>query len=75
MKRKPFKFPPRRFYEMRSTLGLTQAEAAEKIGVSGPIIISKWENGHQIIPRYAVIILDLLSRLKDPKGYRAPSGK
>ena len=75
MRRNKFKFPPRKFYEMRARLGLTQAEAAEKIGVSGPIIISKWENAVYTIPRYAVIILDLLGRLKDPKSYKPPSGK
>ena len=75
MKRKRWKFPPSKFYEMRQSLGLTQAEAAEKIGLSGPIIISKWENGHHPIPRYAATILDLLGRLKDPKSYRPPTGK
>ena len=75
MPRQKFKFPPRKFFEMRTNLGLTQAEAAEKIGVSGPIIISKWENGWQPLPRYAVIILDLLTRIKDSKDYRPPSGK
>ena len=75
MPRKKFKFHPRKFFEMRTRLGLTQAEAAEKIGVSGPIIISKWENAVYTIPRYAVTILDLLSRIKNPKDYRPPSGK
>ena len=75
MARNKFRFPPRKFYEMRARLDLTQAEAALVIGVSGPIIISKWENGHDSIPRYAVTILDLLSRIKNPKDYRPPSGK
>ena len=75
MARNKFRFPPRKFYEMRARLDLTQTEAALVIGVSGPIIISKWENGHDPIPRYAVTILDLLSRIKNPKDYRPPSGK
>ena len=75
MRRKKFQFHPRKFYEMRTALGLTQTEAAEKIGVSGPIIISRWENGHDPIPRYAVTILDLLGRIKNSKDYRPPSGK
>ena len=75
MRRKKFQFHPRKFYELRALLDLTQTEAAEKIGVSGPIIISKWENGHDPIPRYAVIILDLLAKIKNPKDYRPPSGK
>ena len=75
MRRNKFQFHPRKFYEMRARLDLTQTEAALVIGVSGPIIISKWENGHDPIPRYAVTILDLLSRIKNPKDYRPPSGK
>ena len=75
MPRKKFKFLPRKFFEMRTQLGLSQSEAAIMIGVSGNHTISRWENGHMPIPRYAATILDLLGKIKNPKDYRPPTGK
>lgn len=73
-KKKKFYCHPRRAYEKRISLGFTQAQIAEIIGTSN-IRISKWENGASPVPQYLIVIYDLLSRLRNPKDYRAPSGK
>jgi transcriptional regulator with XRE-family HTH domain len=65
------KMGPRDFANKRLSLGLTQANLRDAMGVAINTI-TQWENGHRRIPTYAWVVLDLLSRLSNPERYRPP---
>lgn len=54
---------PKRIREIREGRGLTQAEAAEKIGV-GQGVWSAWERGLRKPSRQSALLIDLLRRKK-----------
>ena len=62
---------PADFATKRRSLGLTQRDLSritgKKIGS-----IAAWENGRRPVPQIAVVVLDFLSRLKNPKAYQPP---
>jgi DNA-binding transcriptional regulator YiaG len=61
----------KQFAEKRKDLGLTQKDFARISGKS-IIAVASWESNRRRCPQYAVVLLDFLSRLKNPKAYRPP---
>ena len=73
-RKRKFNCHPQRAFELRTRLGFTQQHIADLLGSSSNRI-SKMENGHLPVPKYLMIIYDLLGRLKKPEEYQAPVGK
>jgi DNA-binding transcriptional regulator YiaG len=63
-KRKPDTLSPKQIKALRMSLDLTQAEAAEKVGVARRTW-QDWELGNAAMPLTVVKLLDCLKKLKD----------
>jgi len=55
--------------QLRETLGLTQPELAEELGVH-PITISRWEREKARVPTAAARLLTILAKAKSSKRGR-----
>ena len=62
---------PLAFADKRRSLGLTQKDLSRITG-KAIITIASWEAGRRPVPQIAVVVLDFLSRLKNPKAYQPP---
>ena len=60
------------FKRRRKKLFPVQRDAARAFGVS-PASICTWESGETPVPKYAVIILELLEKNPDAVSIRSPS--
>jgi transcriptional regulator with XRE-family HTH domain len=52
---------PEDFRAALKSLGLSQLELAERLGVD-PSTVNRWATGRAALPRYVVYVLELLSR-------------
>lgn len=59
---------PENFRRIRTKLGLTQADAAEVFGFSGPNVVSNIETGFRKPGRLVVSVLNLLDSLPVPEA-------
>lgn len=64
------KFPAEFVLPLRSRLGMTQVELAERVGVSQPLV-ALWEAGHRVPSGPAAILLRQLDRKNSKKLGRA----
>ena len=62
---------PADFATKRRSLSLTQKDLSRITG-KAIITIASWEAGRRPVPQIAVVVLDFLSRLKNPKAYQPP---
>lgn len=61
----------KQFAEKRKELLLTQKDLSRITG-KAIITVASWEAGRRPVPQWAVVLLDFLSRLKNPKAYQPP---
>ena len=62
---------PQEFAEKRRSLSLTQKDLSRITG-KAIITIASWEAGRRPVPQWAVVLLDFLSKMKNPKAYQPP---
>lgn len=63
-------YPPEFVLPLRSKLGLTQTELADRLGVSQPLV-ALWEKGERLPSGPAAILLRQLDEKKDKKSPRS----
>lgn len=61
----------KQFAEKRKELLLTQRDFS-RISGKAVITVASWEGLRRPVPQWAVVLLDFLSRLKNPKAYQSP---
>ena len=61
----------KQFAEKRKELLLTQKDLSRITG-KAIITIASWEAGRRPVPQWAVVLLDFLSKMKNPKAYQPP---
>ena len=62
---------PADFATKRRSLGLTQKDISRITGKAITTVAS-WEAARRPVPQWAVVLLDFLSRLKNPREYKPP---
>ena len=62
---------PADFKAKRESMKLTQKDLSRITG-KAIITVASWEAARRPVPQWAVVLLDFLSRLKNPKAYQPP---
>lgn len=62
---------PLTFADRRRALGLTQRDLSRITG-KAIITVASWEAGRRPVPQIAVVVLEYLSKMKNPRDYKPP---
>ena len=60
---------PNEFKKSRKKLGLSQAELATMLGISGDRTIRKWEEGERTLPGPVIVLMGLILEIPAVRKY------